>query len=236
MSGGHGNKERSEYHAPSSCGYQPPDALSFWVTDSHEGNTMSSIIPSAVPTSMSSREIAELTGKQHAHIMRDIRAMVDRLKADSNLNWHCETETYVDAKGESREQYALDRNMTLTLITQYSPAARMAVFSQIEHINLREILSNFDAQDLPPDRFVYVAMERESKRYKVGISKYPEKRVECLSRCHPEGLVLMAVYAASHDGYLSELAAHQQLSQWRLNGEWFSSDAPVYQLQEVLCR
>jgi hypothetical protein len=195
---------------------------------------MSKKITKTNQASITSREIAELAGKRHDHVMRDIRAIAARLSLDQNPNWYCKTEIYADGNGRNRECFRLNRDSALTIITQYEPAARLAVFSRIERLSLHELLSGFDAQDLPPDRFIYVAMERESKRYKVGISKNPEKRVADLSRGHPEGLVLMAIYTANLDGYLSEIAAHQYLAEWRLNGEWFSADAPVHQLPKVL--
>lgn len=42
---------------------------------------------------MTSREIAELTGKDHGNVMRDIRALVQELQA-SNLNPVCKSSTY----------------------------------------------------------------------------------------------------------------------------------------------
>ncbi len=89
---------------------------------------MSPIVPSL---SMTSREIAELTGKQHAHVMRDIRDMISSLEsaklADPTLDWHCKLETYIDAQGKERNQYRLDRNTTMTLLTGYRADLRMKV-------------------------------------------------------------------------------------------------------------
>jgi len=129
--------------------------------------------------------------------------------------------------------YSLDKRITLTLISAYDTQARFKIFEKIEIANIQDLLTGFDAADLHPDQFIYVAMERQSHRYKVGISKNPEQRVKNLSNMHPEGLVLMAVYEARR-GRLSESIAHQHLSEWRLNGEWFASDAPVQSLVEVL--
>ena len=76
---------------------------------------------------MSSREIAELTGKQHSHVVRDIRNMVGQLETNPNLDWLCEQTTYTDAKGEERTQYLLDYDATMTLVTGYNVELRLRI-------------------------------------------------------------------------------------------------------------
>ena len=84
----------------------------------------------STPATMSSREIAELTSKQHSNVMRDIRAMIERLEADSTLNWHCETETYQDDQGKPREMYRLDKQTTLTLVSGYDAVLRFRIIQR----------------------------------------------------------------------------------------------------------
>ena len=43
------------------------------------------IVPEVPNMTMTSREIAELTGKRHDHVMRDIRAMLTELHGDGGL-------------------------------------------------------------------------------------------------------------------------------------------------------
>ncbi|QOQ37670.1 anti-repressor Ant [Klebsiella phage MEW1] len=50
---------------------------------------------------MSSREIAELTGKEHKHIIRDIRTIIEQLKDGPNLD-HEEFQSLTDDRGEQR--------------------------------------------------------------------------------------------------------------------------------------
>ena len=79
---------------------------------------------------MTSREIADLAGKRHDHVLRDIRAMIKRLSTAPDLGWYCESSTYVDAKGETREQYLLDQDTTMTLVTGYDPIPRLRVIQR----------------------------------------------------------------------------------------------------------
>lgn len=85
-----------------------------------------SIITQAIRT-MSSREIAELTGKRHADVMRDIRALLDALKQNAELRYVCISSTYVGENDQSYPQYELDKDTSLTLLLGYDPVARMKV-------------------------------------------------------------------------------------------------------------
>ena len=74
-------------------------------------------------TTMSSREIANVTGKRHANVKRDITAMLKELKLDV-LSFE-----YIYLDGQNREQieYMLDREHTDCLLTGYSVPMRMKV-------------------------------------------------------------------------------------------------------------
>jgi Rha family phage regulatory protein len=79
---------------------------------------------------MSSREIAELTGKRHDNVLRDCRNLVEHLSANSSLSWLCKSTTYTDAQGKEREMYELDRDTTLTLISGYDAVLRMKIIKR----------------------------------------------------------------------------------------------------------
>lgn len=88
---------------------------------------------------MSSREIAELTGKRHDNVMRDIRKMVEELSADSSLSWHCESSTYLDQQGKEREMYELDKDTTITLISGYDVKLRMKIIKRWQELEAQTV-------------------------------------------------------------------------------------------------
>lgn len=81
-------------------------------------------------TTMSSREISELTGKRHDHVMRDIRNMLSELKiTDPKFGG-----TYLDGTGRSLPCFHLDRELTETLVTGYSIPLRHRVIRQLHEL------------------------------------------------------------------------------------------------------
>jgi len=74
-----------------------------------------------------------------------------------------------------------------------------------------------------------VAQEPVSKRYKIGISSCPERRIKELNVGNPEALILVHAYQA-REKYQSENLAHNTFSDKRLKGEWFKSNIELNQL------
>lgn len=75
---------------------------------------------------MSSREIADLTGKQHAHVIRDIRNLLAALGDDPNLDHVIETK---DARGYT-DHFALPKRETLILVSGYDPVMRAKIIDR----------------------------------------------------------------------------------------------------------
>ncbi len=69
---------------------------------------------------MSSREIAELTGKNHADMMRDIRRMLDDLGEDVSSF----AEMSPDSYGRPQPVFNLPKDLTITLVAGYSTVMR----------------------------------------------------------------------------------------------------------------
>ena len=72
---------------------------------------------------MSSREIAELTGKRHPDVKRDIQAMASELEEDVSDF----ARIYLDSMNREQTEYLLDKELTETLLTGYSAKMRRAV-------------------------------------------------------------------------------------------------------------
>ena len=105
-------------------------------------------------STMTSREIAELVGKRHDNVMRDIRSMIEQLSATSGLSWHCESSTYTDEQGKPRDMYVMDKDTTYTLIAGYRADLRFKIIKRWQEI---------EAQIAQPPK-----LSRED-RYRLGV-------------------------------------------------------------------
>lgn len=72
---------------------------------------------------MSSREIAQLTGKRHDNVIRDIKKMLWELEL-SHLKFEG---TYFDSQNKERKEFLLNRELCECLLTGYNAKLRMAV-------------------------------------------------------------------------------------------------------------
>ncbi|SRR5690554_625377 len=88
------------------------------------------VINNQAGATMSSREIAELTGKQHQHVRRDIKTMLTELDLDeSNFG-----RTYFDAQNREQSEFVLERLHVECLLTGYSIPLRMKVLERLQEL------------------------------------------------------------------------------------------------------
>lgn len=86
----------------------------------------------ATPITMGSMEIAKLTGKEHKHVIRDIKAMLPEVGDDPVLDHVHEVR---DARGYTSE-IKLPRILTHTLITGYSTSLRYRVLQRLNELEV----------------------------------------------------------------------------------------------------
>lgn len=79
---------------------------------------------------MTSREIAEVTGKRHPDVKRDIEVMFTQLQEDVSKY----ARIYTDSMNRTQTEYILDREHTECLVTGYSAMLRMKVIKRMHEL------------------------------------------------------------------------------------------------------
>ena len=86
-------------------------------------------ITNSTAQTMSSREIAQLTGKQHKHVLADIRKMF----IDTKLSeYEIVTANYKDVTGRTLKEYILSPKLHELLMSKYKGLARVPMRLQEE--------------------------------------------------------------------------------------------------------
>lgn len=85
---------------------------------------------------MSSREIAELTGKDHAHVLRDIRTIFEEAEIDASKFGG----VYKGGNGQERPCFNLPYRETNLIISGYSVKHRLAIIDRWQELESQQSL------------------------------------------------------------------------------------------------
>jgi len=127
------------------------------------------------PLTMTSREIAELTGKEHRHVLRDIRKMLEEI-GQPNFG----QSSYINSQGKQQPEYRLPKRETLILVSGYSFALRTRIIDRWQEL---------EAQALQPIDYshprvmlgVLTHLKDENERL-TGLVEHQGERLQVLDR------------------------------------------------------
>jgi phage antirepressor YoqD-like protein len=104
---------------------------------------------------MSSREIAELTGKEHKNVKRDCEIMFTELELDT-LSFE---RIYLDGMNRQQTEYLLTYELVQTLITGYNIKLRHAVIQRLNELETKAS----QPKELSKLEILQMALESEQK-------------------------------------------------------------------------
>lgn len=84
---------------------------------------------------MTSREVAELTGKEHRNVLADIRGMLEALEIDVLTFQQMSEDTY----GRPQAIFALPKDLTITLVSGYSVPMRHRIVTRWLELEAKEV-------------------------------------------------------------------------------------------------
>lgn len=172
---------------------------------------------------MSSREIADLTGKQHGHVKRDIEKMMEDLNLpnlDSSIFEH---------NGNQYTQYHLNRDLTLTLISGYSTKLRYSIVKRWDELESSKSISlpNFN-DPAQAARAWALEFEKNQELEKVNLELAP--KAEFVDR-YVESTGLMTFRQVAKQLEIKETAFRSFLvaikAMYLLNGSWVAYQSHI---------
>lgn len=87
---------------------------------------------------MTSREIAELTNKEHSNVMRDIRNLHWDLQKDASLGeFIFESSSYLSEQNKEMPMFLLTKKETLLLVSGYNAVLRAKIINRWEELEIQ---------------------------------------------------------------------------------------------------
>ena len=133
---------------------------------------------------MTSLEIAEVTGKQHAHVMRDIRSLLSQGVSASNFGLG----SYTDANDQKRPLFNLTPKGCLILASGYDAVLREKIINRLEYLeNEKKVIRTPQSYIEALEALVVSEKEKEKLRFEIEQQqKQIEQKENKIAKMHPK--------------------------------------------------
>jgi Rha family phage regulatory protein len=195
-------------------------------------NTLATLTDKSL--TMSSREIAELTGKEHRNVMRDIRTMLVELHGEGGvLSFE---HTYRNAQnGQEYPVFLLPKRETLILVSGYSIQMRARIIDRWQ-----ELESMIDQPKVPQTMPEALRLAAEAIEERDRLALENKVQAEALAEAQPKAQGFDLITAGEKSITIRETAKllgikENRLTAWlhengwtyRMNGRWVAKSEHI---------
>ena len=110
---------------------------------------------------MTSLEIADVTGKQHSHVMRDIRTLLERGVSQSNFGLMFRISKLCNGAERKDPYYNLTPKGCLILASGYDPVLREKIIDRLEEDEQKLAIGQFDVPQTFSDALMLTAKQQK---------------------------------------------------------------------------
>lgn len=201
---------------------------------------MSNIVPfiNRAIITMSSREIAELTGKRHDHVLRDIRTMLAELYGEDGVPGFEDTQINPQ-NGQSYPIFSLPKREAMILVSGYSVAMRAKIIDRWQELEAQASKPAFTLPDFTDPAVAAIAWAEQYREKTTAIAQAEQAQAK-LAIVAPKAEALDRIAAGDENITMTQAAKvlgikRELLTQWlhangwvyRQNGSWVAYDAQI---------
>lgn len=166
---------------------------------------------------ITSNMIAELTGKRHTNVLRDIKTIIDNIGVEATGS-DLSSSTYIDSKGETRPNFTLSKDGMMLVITKYSDVHRMKLIKYCRELEAK--LKDSYMIENPIDRakrWIEEELVRTRLSAKVQVQ---EQRLDTLEHSEYTYMTTEIAKAMNMSAIKLNKLLHEAKIQYKVNGTW----------------
>lgn len=189
-------------------------------------NTSISVVSTPTVQTMSSKEIADMTGKEHYNVLADIRNMFEQLQIDSTEF----SGQYKDSTGRTLPCFNLNKDLSICLVSGYNVQLRMAIIKR-----WNELEAQAQQQFAVPTTFsqaLLLAAQLEEQKEQLALQVAQQQQV--IEEIQPKADVY-DIISNSNNTYTIRDAAKllkvrpKDLTDWLIANKWmYGKSAATY--------
>lgn len=166
------------------------------------------------PMTMSSREIAELTGKEHRNVLADIRVMAEEIDPQGGLLKF--QHTYVNPQNlQSYPEFRLPKRETLILMSGYSIVLRARIIDRWQELEARAAAPQFPIPQSLPEALRLAADLADQNGQLIAKLAEQAQKVDALNR-----ISVATGSLCLRDAAKSLQVRPSELNHWMLSHRW----------------